>query len=356
MKKWIFTFFALSSSLFVNAQLSITNNQTATQLATTLVATAGNLGVTVTNPVLTCDSLANGELSGSSNFGINNGIVLSSGFVNADTANGIIGLNGLPSFMSSDFVGTPGDSMLEAIVAPHITYDACVLEFDIQPVGNFMEFEYVFGSEEYPEFNCSSFNDVFGFYISGPGFANATNIALIPNTAIPVSINSINDGSGGPCSIYQNLYVNNTDTTNSMDGFTTPLIAHVSVTPSQVYHLKLAISDVSDGILNSFVILKANSLKSGNTTPSSVNNIANEAGLTIYPTEMDNTLYIQNTINQGWKIEIIGMDGIAVYRNQLSSQQSKSSFDVSGLSKGIYLLKMTSELNGKVVVEKIIKQ
>ncbi|MBK6818606.1 MAG: hypothetical protein IPG85_02945 [Bacteroidetes bacterium] len=45
------------------------------------------------------------------------------------------------------------------------------------------------------------------------------------------------------------------------------------------------------------------------------------------------------------------MDGIVVYRNQISSQQSKSSF-VSGLSKGIYLLKMTSELNGKVVVEK----
>ncbi|MBK6818607.1 MAG: choice-of-anchor L domain-containing protein [Bacteroidetes bacterium] len=37
-----------------------------------------------------------------------------------------------------------------------------------------------------------------------------------------------------------------------------PLIAHVSVIPSHVYHLKLAISDVSDGILNSFVILKAN--------------------------------------------------------------------------------------------------
>lgn len=356
MKKRILFILAFSTSLFANAQLTITNNQTAQQLSTLLVATAGNLGVTVTNSVLTCDSLSNGELNGLSNFGINNGIVLSSGYVNADTANGIMGLNGIHSAFSSDYANAPGDSMLGAIVAPYMTYDACVLEFDIQPVGNFMEFEYVFGSEEYPEFNCSAFNDVFGFYISGPGFPTPTNIALIPNTAIPVSINSINDGSGGACSIYQNLYVNNTDTTNTMDGFTTPLIAHVNITPAQTYHLKLAIADVSDFVFNSFVILKANSLKSGNTNPSSVSGLLQEAGLEVYPTQIENSLFINNLQLHNWNLEIIGMDGITVYRNQMKSRESKSSFDISALSKGIYLLKMTRQSDAKVFVEKIIKQ
>lgn len=356
MKKFIFSIVTIASSYIACAQLTITPNQTAQQLATLLVATAGNLGVTVTNPVLLCDSLASGELTGISNFGINNGIVLSSGFVKADSLNNIVGLNGIPSAFSSDYVGTPGDSMLNTVVAPYITYDACVLEFDIQPVGNFMEFEYVFGSEEYPEFNCSAFNDVFGFYISGPGFATPTNIALIPNTAIPVSINSINDGSGGGCSIYQNLYVNNIDTTNTMDGFTTPIIAHVNVTPAQTYHLKLAIADVSDGVLNSFVILKANSLKSGNTTPATLNSINKEAGLEIYPTEIANSFFVNNLQLQDWKLEIVGMDGQLVYRNQISNQQSKSSFDISALSKGLYLLKMTRAQDGKVFVEKLIKQ
>jgi hypothetical protein len=304
MKKFIFSIVTIASSYLASAQLTITPNQTAQQLATLLVATAGNLGVTVTNPVLLCDSLASGELTGISNIGINNGIVLSSGFVNADSLNNIVGLNGIPSAFSSDYVGTPGDSMLNTVVAPYITYDACVLEFDIQPVGNFMEFEYVFGSEEYPEFNCSAFNDVFGFYISGPGFATPSNIALIPNTAIPVSINSINDGTGGACSIYQNLYVNNIDTTNSMDGFTTPLLAHVNVTPAQTYHLKLAIADVSDGVLNSFVILKANSLKSGNASPSAVTGLLQQAGLEVYPTSIENTLFIKNMHLQNWNLEI----------------------------------------------------
>jgi len=356
MKK-IFTLILMTAtSLMSYGQLTITPNQTASQLATILVATAGNLGVTISNPVLTCDSLANGELSGSSNFGINNGIVLSSGFVNADLNLGYKGLNGYPSDLSSDYANAAGDPMLDAIVAPSMTYDACVLDFDIQPVGNFMEFEYVFGSEEYPEFNCSSYNDVFGFYISGPGFATPTNIALIPNTLTPVSINSINDGTGGNCSNYQNLYVNNTDTTNTMDGFTTPLLAHVNVTPGQVYHLKLAIADVSDGILNSFAILKANSLKSGNTNPSIVSENVKEADLEIFPTIVDGALQISNPLNQSWQMEIVNLQGSQVYEGQMGAMQSTASLDLSYLPAGLYVVKMTRLSDHRVFFEKIMKR
>jgi hypothetical protein len=355
MKK-IFTLFTaclLSSIAF--SQLTITENQTATDLANALVATSGTLGITVSNASLTCDSTANGFITGNSNIGISNGIVLSSGRVATDLTSSQFGLDGLPTDMASNMIGTPGDVTLGAIVtAP--TYDACVLEFDLTPVGNFVEFEYVFGSEEYPEFNCTAFNDIFGFFISGPGISTPTNIALVPSTSLPVSINSINDGTGGGCSTNTNLYVTNNDTTNTMDGFTVPLIATTSVTSGQTYHLKLAIADVADGILNSYVVLKANSLKSGNNTPSSVNAISSaEAGIEIYPTEVDQMLNIKNSNLKEWNIEVINLDGRICYRNTIVKNQPNISLNLRSLSKGVYILRLNNSIDGQNVVEKFIK-
>lgn len=50
----------------------------------------------------------------------------------------------------------------------------------------------VFASEEYPQWGNSPFNDVFAFWISGPGFGPAPgqHIALVPGTPIPVSIDN----------------------------------------------------------------------------------------------------------------------------------------------------------------------
>ncbi len=354
MQKFFWTFLLSLATAAAHAQLSLVPNQTAAQLAATLVATQGNLGVVISNPILTCDSNANAVLTGTSNFGINNGIVLSSGFANTDMNQINVGLNGLPGELGSSALSAPGDAMLDSIVTPYLTYDACVLEFDIQPVGNFMEFEYVFGSEEYPEFNCSAFNDVFGFYISGPGFAAPTNIALLPNSVIPVSINSINDGTGG-CSNNQNLYVTNIDTTNTMDGFTTPLVSHVVVTPGSTYHLKFAVADVADMIYNSYVILKANSLKSGNNIPAELSAQQQEDALSIYPTEIQNTMYIDNRSAQHWDIEIIGFDGTAVDSKEISYKRSVTALDLSHLSKGLYLIKMTGQTDKRIYTSKIIK-
>src|SRR5205823_743581 len=123
------------------------------------------------------------------------------------------------------------------------TYDACILEFDFKPAGDTVKFNYVFGSEEYTSFTCSSFNDVFGFFISGPGFAVPTNIALVPGTTIPVCINSVNCGATGfyststcaalgPGSPFCTYYVNNSaGTTITYDGITTTLTAIAGVTP-----------------------------------------------------------------------------------------------------------------------------
>ena len=78
------------------------------------------------------------------------------------------------------------------------TYDASVLEFDFVPLNDTVKCRFVFGSEEYSEWVGSTFNDVFGFFVTGPrpdsGLYNNYNIALVPETDIPVSINNVNNG------------------------------------------------------------------------------------------------------------------------------------------------------------------
>ena len=339
MKKLLLLVLGAGWVSMAQAQITVPPNQTALQLANTLVATSGTLGVTVSNATLTCDSIANGLFTGVSNLGFNNGIVLGNG--NVATNGPDFGINGHPNDFASMTLGTPGDAALNALVT-FPTYDACVLEFDLQPVGSFVEFEYVFGSEEYPEFNCSSFNDVFAFYISGPGFAVPTNIALIPGTTLPVCTNNINDGTGGNCSNYTNLYVNNIDTFLTMDGFTTPLIAHANVTSGQTYHLKMAIADVADGVYSSFVVLKANSLKSGGNGPNGLEELTTKS-IQIQPTIVDDVLEIGALPSSGaWQVSIMGLDGRPVLNQSLLSGAAKQPIAVQALPAGMYFVQLSN--------------
>ncbi len=355
MKKSLLLASALFAIQYANAQLTISPNKTATYLANKLVATSGTLGVNVSNAILTCDTNANGEFTGVSNLGISDGIALGTGDVATNSALSTFGLDGHPIDFATSMNNAPGDTQLGSIVMA-TTYDACVLEFDLQPVGSFVEFEYVFGSEEYPEYNCSAFNDVFGFFISGPGFATPTNIALIPLTTTEVSINSINDGSVATCTPNTALYVNNMDTTCTMDGFTVPLIAHANVTSGATYHLKLAVADVMDGVLNSYVVLKANSLKSGGGTPSSVNLVSDQLEIDVYPTLMDNSFTVNNHTRQEWKLAMNDMNGRTVYSYVMPEGQSNVTVQTASLAKGIYVLHMERSSDHKRLIQKLIKE
>jgi hypothetical protein len=353
MKKLLLAFSLMASFQQSQAQITVTPNQTALQLANTLVATSGTLGVTVSNASLTCDSLSNGTFTGISNLGFNNGIVLSNGYTASNLLTSQNGLTGHPLDFASQMMNTPGDTSLASLLTMP-TYDACVLEFDLQPVGSFVEFEYVFGSEEYPEYNCSSFNDVFAFFISGPGFAGPTNIALIPTTNLPVSINNINDGTGGTCSNFTNLYVNNIDTFLSIDGFTTPLIAHANVTSGQTYHLKMTIADVADGILNSYVMLKANSLKSGGTVPNGLETLSTKL-VSVQPTLVDDVVEIGALPSNGeWQVSIMSVDGRPVYTQVLQTGATTQRIDLQRVPAGMYFVQLSN--GSKRETTRIIKR
>jgi gliding motility-associated-like protein len=253
------------------AQLQIVSQTNAQNLAQKLVGD----GVTISNVTLNANSLATGFFYnlGGTQIGLDSGIVLSSGRILTSGFN--YGLNGSAGVNASNSLSWPGDAQLSAQVNGQTTFDAAILEFDFVPLGDTVQFRYVFSSEEYPDFNCSNYNDVFAFFISGPGITGAQNIALVPGTTIPVAINSINNGvpglggsigtcnGMGPGSPFTTLYVNNaSNPIFTHDGHTRVLTAQSLVQPCQVYHLKIAISDAFDAIYDSGVFLEAKSLKS----------------------------------------------------------------------------------------------
>lgn len=209
-----------------------------------------------------------------SHLGMKNGILLTSG--NAYYA---LGPNKSPrtGWASS----ARGDIELEAI-ARGKTWDAAVLEFDFVTTSENLSFRYVFASEEYLEYVGTKFNDVFGFFISRKDEPKI-NVAMLPDGKTPITINTINNKLNSQYYI-DNTYHNTTDPfvwdarnrkvvdnkyylteeiipeyDTQFDGFTTVLEARYKVIPNQVYHIKLAIADVGDGILDSGVFLEAGS-------------------------------------------------------------------------------------------------
>jgi|GEM_PF-1252240 len=250
--------FAISDQRAV-AQLSVNplnNVLTPQQLVNRLLGS----GVSAFNVTYTGSNNAAGSFCGGTGIiGFQNGIVLTSG-----SAINVIGPNNSPDASTDN--GLPGDPALDALIPGYQTFDACVLEFDFIPQGNQVQFNYVFGSEEYNEFVNSPYNDVFGFFVNG------VNFALLPGTATPVSINNVNNGyhdtSGmatGPC---QNCssYIDNTGTPSArntqLDGLTVVLPMIAPVVAGAVNHMKIAIADAGDHILDSAVFLQAGSLQS----------------------------------------------------------------------------------------------
>ncbi|MEM9023126.1 MAG: choice-of-anchor L domain-containing protein, partial [Bacteroidota bacterium] len=166
----------------------------------------------------------------------------------------------------------PGDSDLVTLAGVN-TNDAAILFFDFIPSSDTVKFNYVFASEEYPEFVNQGVNDVFGFFISGPGingpFANnAENIALIPGTVTPVSIDDVNPGLNSQFYVSNGANANGSgDTINNpdvqYDGFTVVLQAVAEVVPCDTYNIRLAIADGGDFVWDSGVFLEAGSFTSG---------------------------------------------------------------------------------------------
>lgn len=256
---------------YCSAQLTVTPGSTAAMLANALAGP----GVTIINPGLVCPTNGRGTFTvtpgtvvgtGPATWGIGNGIILSTGQASSAA--------GPEATLASTNMSAPGDAALNGL-AGATTYDACIFEFDLIPSGDTVTFNYIFGSEEYNHSTCGPFNDAFAFFISGPGIIGTQNMALVPGTTIPVTVNSINSGvpgagytlanctSMGPGSPFVSLFNDNTGGPNfTMQGFTKVLTAKHTVTPCDTFHLKMTVADAGNRLYDSEVFLEAGSLTS----------------------------------------------------------------------------------------------
>jgi gliding motility-associated-like protein len=216
--------------------------------------------------------------------GISNGIVLATGLATIAQ-----GPNDLPTAfepINEDDQLSEEPDLAELMTGSAELNDVAVLEFDFIASGDTLRFSYVFASEEYNEHTCSPYNDLFGFFISGPGISgdgtfsnNAVNLATIPGRDVPVAINTVNRGTAGEygsmaiCNgadinwqensqYFVDNELNTSLNTTQFDGFTKVFTVAIPVECGGTYHIKMAIADAVDGKNDSAVFLKSGSFAS----------------------------------------------------------------------------------------------
>ena len=236
-------------------------------------------GVEVTNINYTGDANAVGYFTnGLADIGLERGIVMSTGVANTAVGDATGSETGETSGLCS---AAACPDLTASVNNPAFNiHDAAKYEITFIPVSDTLRFRYVFASEEFLNFSCSSFNDVFGFYVTGPNPAGGNyvgdNIALVPDqsdpsgltfTNNPVTINNVNwQGQNPPfCQFDNTVYYNDNgaSTTFSFNGYLNVFTAQAIVTPCETYTIKLAIADVSDDALDTGVFLEAKSFGTG---------------------------------------------------------------------------------------------
>ncbi|MBL7828643.1 MAG: choice-of-anchor L domain-containing protein [Saprospiraceae bacterium] len=224
-------------------------------------------GVDVLSVNYSGNARAVGYFSGGSQaIGIERGILMTSGYASKPTLG--FGPTDLGQNFASNSNGSTATDANLGSIATSALRDVAVYTISFIPTADTLRFRYCFASEEYPEYSCTNFNDVFGFFIQGPGYPTPTNIAKIPGTNLPVSINNIhpyndqNNPNPDPCFPFNSQYYNSNANTMQQpvyDGFTDVFTAMAVVQPCQAYTIKLAIADVFDSAYDSGVFLEARS-------------------------------------------------------------------------------------------------
>ncbi len=272
MKKIILSILNITSLVAAHAQLTVSTGSTpATYVNNNLIGP----GVTVSNVTFTGNASQLGSFNGAaSNIGFPGGIVMAAGAVSEMQGTGFTSADGQGIFGAGDA------SLLAVATAPEVvavnaaasgittTEDAAILEFDFVAQSNVVSFNFVFGSDEYLTYVNTAFNDVFGFFVSGPGIVGpyaappafpggAINLALVPGTNLPITISTIHPGLNAA------YYIDNqAGTTHSLNGQTVPIPITFNVVCGETYHFKFAVADCQDDFLSTAVFLQDDSFSS----------------------------------------------------------------------------------------------
>ncbi len=284
------------------AQITVkTIDQNQNPLVDSLVKTLAGTGVSISNISSnlkpTTKSLASFKRVGPV-FPLSRGLLMSTG--NTDSIpkpNRIKPLSTRQDYADTLAGNSIGRQLLQLILnkqagngSPPKQTEISSVTFDIIPSGDSIKFKYLFASEEYPEFVCSQFNDIFGFFIKGPGIIGDSiyagtnlegfsNMAKINSNNFPVSINTVNSGQAGQTGTASNCSFSPEGISNfnpndqissplynqvQFDGLTHAMHAKSKVIPLNSYTIVLAISDVGDRLFDSGIFIENGSLVSEN--------------------------------------------------------------------------------------------
>lgn len=230
------------------ANLPINTTATAMQMAQTIFGP----GVTVVGASYTGDPRSSGIYSDGDAISPeltpgDTGVILSTG-----RATSITNSSGAPNQSPSTTTNTSGpdnDPWFNA-AAGQPTFDAAYLDIDFIPTGDLMTMQFVFASEEFPEYTFGDFQDFVGVWING----SLVPIAIGSGEMNPENLN----GEANP-----NLYFDNAagSYNTEMDGFTATLTLTIPVNPGEVNSIRIGIADVLDAQYDSNLLIAANSLQ-----------------------------------------------------------------------------------------------
>jgi hypothetical protein len=182
-------------------------------------------------------------------FGLNSGVVLSTGKVtDLPGQNRRDNENWGGSDASTDFLPLQEEGDLTQLN----------LSFFADSTAEKLFFEYVFASEEFLEYGGSRYNDDFELLLNGINFAKLTDGKTVTiNNLVPDNSNRFTDHPD---------YIDNPSLTGlaaniiKLDGFTKVLGFEGLLQKNQTNVLSIRIKDVGDGMLDSAVFIKGNSL------------------------------------------------------------------------------------------------
>jgi hypothetical protein len=240
--------------------------------------------------------------------------------------------------------------------------DCAIIEFDVLVEADALAFSFLFGSMEYFGYTCSSFNDAFGLFISGPGIDgpysnNSINIATIPDSDVPVAINTVNSGqasfignavnceAANPNWQQDTIYfIDNTANLNSNmmnTGYTVSIEAYVDVVFGETYHMKLGVCDADDTSLDSGVLLEAGSFEGRLAGPTSTSD-ADADSFVIFPNPSAEWLRIRaacKACTGPIDVQIKDLNGRQVDRFN-ADLALETEFSVSDLVPGMYIIEI----------------
>jgi flagellar motor protein MotB len=160
-----------------------------------------------------------------------------------------------------------GDADLSGITKSK-SFDASVIEFDFMSLTDSINFVFQFASEEYPEYVDKGVSDIFGFFISDFESNTKQNIAVLPNTNTPITIDLINEKTNSKYFVAnyptysESRHYYETSNLFMFDGFTKPIQTGLKLKPYNWYHFRIVITDIGDRKFDSWIFLKGNSFVS----------------------------------------------------------------------------------------------